>query len=460
MTNISSTPSGLASAAKDYTSNLAAQSTPPPISVGVGVLVQPAGFTAGSPQTSSVGVIAPTTQQSDTDSTSPISMFEFTDPNPDLDTKSPGSSISNSTSNNVGLVTNFSGALQIAPDLLHQAQTSFAGSIQLPSVSTGLSSASSSSLTAIANGPSLLSGNGTALAATGNFNLSIGSASLLGTPKTATITASDKLASLFPNIKVPGTPSLATVNTNALNASLASSTPSLQDAASKAASTLSGATLPSGSSPPSASALKSAATTIFTKIQNIAKGISLTSPSLGSVTSLGGAISMPGSASSITQVANVASSQVPGLGGTALQALSATVNSPASNPLSGISNTTKSLIAFTPPAISLSQASSAVNTAVSASTAQTATLIKTLPGNQKALSSLPTATISALKEKLAVASLSGSGFVSNVAAGSISVDVGSVISGVGLSLGSVTGGLTTGNAAAKATASITSAIGG
>jgi len=169
---------------------------------------------------------------------------------------------------------------------------------------------------------------------------------------------------------------------------------------------------------------------------------------------------MPGSASSITQVANVASSQVPGLGGTALQALSATVNSPASNPLSGISNTTKSLIAFTPPAISLSQASSAVNTAVSASTAQTATLIKTLPGNQKALSSLPTATISALKEKLAVASLSGSGFVSNVAAGSISVDVGSVISGVGLSLGSVTGGLTTGNAAAKATASITSAIGG
>lgn len=167
----------------------------------------------------------PATVNSGTKSTERLQLFVSLDPDPGKDplptlTKSLSAAISASSSSN-----NFSGSLSIGPDLANQASGLLSSAINTASnkLAGGLSSAANSVATAITGKlNSLTTGKNQTLAATGNLQ-SVPNipTSLLGdtsAPPADPITK--KLNAILPNFKVPGTPSLSTNNTSAIQQSL------------------------------------------------------------------------------------------------------------------------------------------------------------------------------------------------------------------------------------------------
>lgn len=154
-----------------------------------------------------------------------LELFVCIDPNPGEDplptlTKSLSTAISASASSN-----NFSGTLAIGPDLANQASGLLSSAINVAAnkLAGGLSTAANSVATAITGKlTSLTTGKNQTLSATGNLQaIPNVPTSLLGdtsAPPADPITK--KLNAILPDFKVPGTPTLATNNTTAIQQSL------------------------------------------------------------------------------------------------------------------------------------------------------------------------------------------------------------------------------------------------
>lgn len=429
------------------------------------VEVLSAGSIAGAPSDENV----PTTTLPETLGeaiTGELTMFVNIDPNP---TKDVTKAVTNALFDQFAAedkaaadLENFIGSLLIGPDLANQAQNLLSGAVNSignavgNAVVSGLTSAASDITSSIlGKSPALLSGNGKALAATGNLTTTSNSVgNLLGqavrTTVSAPINSASALTSLVPDFKIPGAPGLTTENSAALQPSLEGALTELSNKnaiSSAATDVIAGATASLDltaqniqtqlNAPVSSDMLKLESQATFSRISNISKGIKVQSPTLATaasslvstatrtVSAVGGQMSMPGSSSSLSAVASSAASSV---GGSVVKSAESVINNATNNPLMSASSVDSLTTSFTQDATaSLDGLSADVVAAISAAQPQTAKLIKNLPLDVSTMSALSAGQIAGIKEQIAVATLAGSGLAPNISAGSISTDINSLI---------------------------------
>ena len=430
-------PTGLATAAPSFAIDSVNSMQVPQIpGIGVSVTANASGAVSGTQPDG--GKVLPNRLPTET-SNKVMSLFVNADPSPNTDITSAGiaSLISSSSSGNGTSLSPFVGALQTPPDLTNQAQNLMGSAVQTLKVSTGAGGLqnAASSTNAIISAGAITSGSGKALASVGNFASSTNNpATLLSLPNASTtLAAGDKLAAVMPGFKVPGAPGgIVSNDTSKLQATLAAKLPTVN-------TSVPGAT--------TSADLRLESTAVFSKIQNIAKGVAIQAPSLATasssaipslpaMTAVGGQMSLPNSASAVSAITNSTSASAKGLGGSALQKVVSALGTPSNNPLTSIANTAKATpIGFTPPTVDLASLSKSASTTVQSSTAQVGSLVKNLPSSVSSISGLTTAQASSIKEKLVVASFAASGQLPNVAPGSIATDVSAIVDPKGLAGG-------------------------
>jgi len=461
LTNFEQTLStGLSTAAGSFANNLLSSYSPKVTlpTADISAVIKDAGSIPGMPSDFELEETLPASVNQNV--TKDLVMFVNLDPNPTKDVTKP---IVNSLFDQfatqdkaAAALENFVGSLVSGPDIQNQLQNMLSGSVNAitDALAGGLTSAASGVASSfLAKTPALLSGNGKALAATGNLSTTSNAVgALMGqaiqTAAAATPSVANKLSALLPGFKVPGAPGLTTENSAALQPSLASA---FEELASKSpdlnlpatsfsapnATTVAGdsidaiqSQLNSALSPDQ---LKLEARASFNRITDISKGIKVASPSLSTaanatakslVNAVGGQSAMPGSASSLTAVAKSAGSAA---GATVAKAAESIINKASNNPLMSAASSKKLQTSFTQDAVA-NLAGLTVDTvaALAAAQPQTANLIKNLPLDVSTMSALSSSQIASIKEKFAVASLAGSGAIKNLSAGSISTDINAI----------------------------------